>query len=220
MKRLLFLMLAGFVSLTLSAQEPTTTWPYLYPDFTDGVIYMRGGQKIPQKVNVHLAKGRIHYIDDKGVVRELNTQQVLFTEIGSDQYMVVNGDVMKVVGNVEKGFVAIHTYIDFQRMNETGGAYGTSSTSSATKKLTSVETAGANVNHMELAQNRENGEEVFLKTNYYIVTGGKVYEASKKGIESQLPADKAAAYKSFLKEHKIAWKDPQSLLQLVDFLSE
>jgi len=220
MKRLLFLLLACLVSQVMSAQAVTTAWPYIYPNFTDGIIYMRGGQKIPQKVNIHLAKGRIHFIDDKGVVRELNAEKVLFTEIGSDKYMVVNGDVMKVVGNVEKGFVAVHTYIDFQRMNETGGAYGTSSTSSATMKLTTIETAGANMNHMELAQNKENGEEVFLKTDYYLVTGGRVYEATKKGIESQLPADKIAGYKSFLKGHKISWKDPQSLLQLVDFLCE
>ena len=48
--------------LQLGAQPYTTAWPYLYSDFQDGVIYMTGGQKIYHKLNVHLMKGRLHYL--------------------------------------------------------------------------------------------------------------------------------------------------------------
>jgi len=216
MRKLLILTLSALWLLPLSAQ--TTAWPYEFPEFREGTIYLKGGQKDVQKVNLHLAQGRIHYIDDKGVVRELSTSNVIFVEAGNDKFMVVNGDAMKVAGSVGDGFVAVHNHIDFQRMSETGGAYGTSSSSSSTTRLASVETAGVNMTHMELLQNKENGEELVLATEYYIVTGGKVYEADRKSIEQEIPSAKREEFKTFLKSHKIKWNDTGSLLLLVDFL--
>ena len=40
-----------------------------------------------------------------------------------------------------------------------------------------------------------------------------------KDVEEALPDDKADAFKSFLKEHKIKWKKPQDMLKVVDFLA-
>ncbi len=219
MKKLILILTALFVSISAFSQECSTSWPYLYPDFQDGLIYMSGGQTIAHKLNIHVLKGRLHYIDGE-MVKEALGKDIIFIEIGKDRYMVVNGDVMKVVGSQEKGFVATHITGDMQKLLETGGAYGSSSTTQATRKLSSIEMAGANQNHMELRQNKDNGQAIDLIYKYYIVTNGQVYEATKRGIESQLSPERKAAFKVFLKNNKIKWKDPESLLTLLDFFNE
>ena len=50
-----------------------------------------------------------------------------------------------------------------------------------------------------------------------LMSGGKLMLASRKDVTEAVGA---SAMKAFLKTHKIKWKDPQSLLLVVDFLSE
>ncbi len=219
MKQILITLFISFLSISVYSQDCLTTWPYIYPEFQDGTIYMSGGQKINHKMNVHVLYGRLHYIDG-AIIKEALSNDIIYIEIANDRYMFVNGDIMKIVGNREKGFVATHVTADLQRLNETGGAYGTSSTSSATRKLTSVDIPGANRNHMELREGKNAGASLDLIYKYYIVTNGSVYEATKKGIESQLSPERKAEFKTFLKANKIRWKDPQSLLKLLDFLNK
>lgn len=219
MRKIVLTLIAIMASFGLQAQKCSTMWPYLYPEFTEGTIYMQGGQKVIQQVNVHTLKGRLHFID-KGVIKEAVSDEVLLVQIGEDRYMCVNSDIMKVAASEERGFIAAHITGDFQKLNNSSGAYGTSTTNSATQKLTSIDVAGkVNQNHMELWENRHNGELVDLVSKYFIVMPEMTIEASRKEIESSLDAGKKDAFKAWLKANKIKWNDPQSLLTLVDFLS-
>ncbi|MBR5736401.1 MAG: hypothetical protein IKX60_06395 [Bacteroidales bacterium] len=207
-------------ALTVSAQNTVmSTWPYLYPEFVNGTVYMTDGKKYEKEMNIHLAKGRLHFIDE-GFIKEVKTNDIVLIELNGEQFVVLEGNVVKAVGDLDKGYVAVHTTVDFQKLNESQGAYGITTTNSATMKMSSVDLVGVNTNHMELRQNRNTGKEVALKNVYYIVTGGKVFNANKKGIESQLDDAGKAAFKTFQKQHKIKWQDPQSLLQLVDFINQ
>ena len=209
-----------FFALTVFAQNTVmSTWPYLYPEFVNGTVYMTDGKKYEKEMNIHLAKGRLHFIDE-GMIKEVRTGDIILIELNGEQFTVLDGNVVKAVGDLDKGYVAVHTTVDFQRLNESQGAYGITTTNSATMKMSSVDLVGVNTNHMELRQNRNSGKEVALKNVYYIVTGGKVINANKKGIESQLDADGKAAFKAFQKHNKIKWQDPQSLLLLVDFVNQ
>ena len=206
----------------LGAQPYTTTWPYLYSDFQDGVIYMTGGQKIYHKLNVHLMKGRLHYLDND-VVKEAFAGDIFYAEIGpdSDKFMVVNGDMMKVVAEQPGGFVADHITGDFDALLTGTGAYGMQANTEAIQSYSSLNIQGAvNVNHMLLLQEKHEGREFDLRHQLYIVTSGKVCRAVRKDVEALLDKTQKALFKSYLKEHKVKWKDPQSLLQVVTFLDE
>lgn len=216
-KIILVTIVSLLASIVLPAQECSTTWPYLYPQFTNGVVHLVGGSKIQHQLNVHVQKGRLHYIEN-GIVKEAMNKDIFFVQIGGDRYNVVNGDVMRVVASKEGGFVAAHYVGDMDKLRETGGAYGSSSTTQATRLLTSIDMVGANTNHMEMWQNRHNGESISLICKYYIVVGHNVYPASRKGVETFLSDDRKADFKVFLKENKIKWKEPESLIKLVDFL--
>ena len=204
----------------LSAQSPTTTYPYLYDTFTDGTVVLTDGTKEQRQMNVHLRAGRLHYID-KGVVKEAFLTDVAAVEIGKDVFIPVQASVMKVVAKNDAGCVVLESIGDFDGSMEATGAYGVSSTSSATMKLTSIQTdSQVNQNYMNILNEKEKGVILNVDTKLYVVTPTYKVRATKKDVEASLPADKAAQFKAFLKANKVKWNNPQSLLSVVSFLSE
>jgi hypothetical protein len=211
-----------FVTSTLfaGAQHCTTLWPYVYPEFKDGTLYLAGKEKLTAKFNVHVQESRLHFLD-KGIIKETLNRDIVLVTIGDDIFMVVEGKVMQVVGSEERGFVATLILGDFDKLFNSSGAYGGSSSSSATTKLSSIDIGGKSiVNHMELRENKELGISLPLKYSYFIVTKGNVYPATKKGIRLQLNESETVEFNKFLKSNKIKWKNPDSLLTLLDFFNK
>ena len=220
MKRFLTAAILLIAAISALAQDYSTTWPYLYPTFTDGTIILRNGTKFQQPLNIHILRSALHYIDE-GVVKEAQLVDVLTAQIGEDRYMNVEGRMMKVVAGDGDCFVAKLSLGDFERLLQGSGAYGTTATSDATRKLTSLEIAGQpNQNHMEMWESRHGGERVTLINKYYVVTPGKVYEANRHAVESALDDTQKSAFKQWIKNHKIKWNDPESLLTLTEFLNQ
>ena len=77
-----------------------------------------------------------------------------------------------------------------------------------------------NTSHMEQFQHRESGKKLKIKKEFYVVVDGQAIKASKKEVTEAFGADRADAFKQFLKKNKINWKDEQSLLKLFDFLAQ
>ena len=214
-----FLLVIGTFTFSW-AQECTTIWPYIYPEFKEGTLYMVGGKQFTAQFNIHVQESRLHYLSN-GIIKETQSENIVLVKIGEDVFMSVDGKVMKVIGSEERGFVATLILGDFAKLNNSSGAYGGSSNSSAIMKLSSIEVGGKTiVNHMELKQKRDEGVPLPLKYQYYIVTKGKVYSATKKGIRSELSDSSAVEFKSFLKKNKIKWDNPQSLMTLLDFFNK
>ena len=223
MKR--FTLLLAFLMLALSVQaqiQAYTTWPYYYPDFQKGTLILSNGQQRVMPINIHLLKGDLHFVDDKGMIQMAPAGQFSAVQIGDDVFRRVNGYLMKITaGPDEKNFVAVRRTVDMSALNETGGAYGVSSTTASTRKLTSIDMPGLiNTSHMEIMQNHTNGQKLRIKSEYFVVIDGKAVKASKKEVAEAFGADRAAAFEQFLKKNKINWKDEQSLLKLFDFLAE
>ncbi len=218
MRRFLFIVLLMVPVLSyVAAQEPTTTWPYIFKDFTEATVYMSKGGKIEYKANVHLAKSTLHYIADD-MINEVRGRDILLVDFGGRKFMNVNNSLMEVVEEVEGGFIAMLREINFTELNETGGAYGSSSATTSTKALSSLEGIGSITTHMLQQDNKNSGKVLPLQSSYYIVTEGRVYPANKSMIEDFLPVDKKAAFKAFVKQNKIKWNNPQSLIKLVEVL--
>ena len=203
-----------------SAQTPTTTYPYLYDTFTDGTVVMTDGNKEARKMNVHLRAGRLHYIDN-GIIKEAYLTDVAAVEIGSDVYVPVYTSVMKVVAKNDNGCVVVEQLGDFEAALSGSGAYGTSATSSATMKLSSVHQEGqVNQNYMNVLNEKTDGTDLSIISTFYLVTPKYKVKALRSDIEAMLPQGKSDLLKAYIKEHKVKWKSPQGLLPLVDFLAE
>lgn len=220
MKRIAFTILLAMIFVSVSAQTTvTTSWPYLYDDFLESTIYMKGGQKLVQKVNINVVHDKAHYLD-KDVVKELVLTDVLIIEIGADRYMNVNNEMMKVVAENGDGFVAAEITGDFAALRETGGAYGTSSATAATRKVASLDLdSQINQNHVLLLQSKHDGSMLNLVTRYFIVSPAFVCAATRKDVDSMVPADRQDEWKKWQKEKKIKWKEPQSLLDVLKFFT-
>jgi hypothetical protein len=221
MKRIVYiaaiLILSAFGA---SAQSPTTTYPYLYDHFKDGVIIMSDGSQKAKQMNVHLRAGRLHYIDN-GVIKEAFLADVSAVEIGKDVFLPVYSTLMLVVAKNDNGCVALQQLGDFEAAISGTGAYGTSASSSATMKLTSVQSdSQVNQNYMNILNEKSEGMNLSILSTYYLVTPEYKVKATRNEIQSVLPQEKAARLKGYVKEHKVKWKSPQGLLPLLDFLAE
>lgn len=203
----------------LLAQEPTTTWPYRYSDFKEGQIVLLSGKKMPYRINIHYGQGKLHYIE-KGLIKEASLLDVAAAEVGTDRFIPVNGEMMEVMATSEYGCVVQETLADFSALNQNTGAYGTSSAASATTKLSSVQLEGqANQNHMLLLKEKENGKALPLVSKYYIVTPAVRVRASRNDVADILDESGKVEFKTWLKSHKVKWSNPESLLQVADFLN-
>ena len=74
------------LSATLCAAqgfEPTTTWPYIYGDFTAGKLVMNTGKVVEGKYNICIDDGRVHFIDGN-LVKQASAVEVTSVQIGND----------------------------------------------------------------------------------------------------------------------------------------
>ena len=200
----------------LPAQEPTTTWPYEFYDFQKCTVYFKKGGNAEHVANIHLLKSQLHMVNN-GNVFETNSGEILMVVFGETHYMNINNSLMKVVAENKSTFVAKHVEIDFTRLNETSSAYGIPASTSSTKALTSIEGFGTIPNHMMQRADKDSGKPLVFKEEYFIVTNGATYPADKKILEKILPEEKKVALKAFMKQNKIKWTEPQSLLKLGEF---
>lgn len=221
MRKLLAISIClSLLSYAAVSQPYTTTWPYLYPDFKEGVIHMRGGQEVSNLFNIHLLNGRLHYLDGE-VVKEAVPGDMLYVEIGGDRYRSVDGNIMRVEAESSAGFVAAHITGDFESLMVGKSAYGMTANTESITQVSSLDLQkGINTNHMLLLQGKQDGQEFDLLVKYYIVAGGRTYPAYKGDILKMLPDERKSAFKSFVKENRIKWDDPIKLVMLVDFLAE
>lgn len=200
--------------------KPTTTWPYLYADFQPGELKKITGAPIEGSYNIHIHLGTLHFIED-GFIREVSSSEIFSVKIGMDYYASVGGTMMKVLARSDNGFIAQETLADIAALNSTGGAYGSSSNSISTQALSSLEGIGgnrSNMNHMELKNSKDEGQVLPVKDKLFIVMNDAVIYAAKKDVTELYGVDKKAV-NAFIKENQIKWKDPQSLIVLLDYLT-
>lgn len=203
-------------SVLSSAQEPTTTWPYLYPDFTEGVVYLSSGQEFKRDVNVHLGHSHLHYIED-GVIREI-ISEVVAVQMGGDDFIVRDGEVYKVEAKKGGALIVSRTTGDFASLSDTGGAYGASSSTSATNKVSSiVDRNTVGISHSLLLQEKCEGQLLPLKTALYVVTEDFVCPATKKALEERYP-HRLEEFRAFVKRNKIRFGNVGSVSKILDFI--
>lgn len=221
MKRLLLLLSLNFALLFPSTgQECTTLWPYLYPDFKKGTLFFTNNDKVVKEFNVHVKDGALHYLDNQ-IIKKSSNQDILHVIIDEDTLKNVDGQFMKIIGAREnEGYVATLVLGDFDRLFNTQGAYGASSSSSSVTKLSSLILGGIHIiNLMELEEKQDEGLPLPLKYRNFIVFEDKVMPASRRGIIKRLDRNESSDFRKFLRNNNIDWSDPQSLITILDFFN-
>ncbi len=217
MKKITISLITLLCVLTISAQDITTMWPYKYPDFRDGTVYFKSRQTLSAPVNVHLLKSSLHYLD-KEEIKEVTTSDIVLVQVDNDSYFMRNNQLIYVIAGDSLAFLGETLMADFAALQNSGGAYGSSSSVQATNKLSSIDIGGITLtNHMELKSQKEGGSLLPVTRKYYIVTAENIYPATRKGIESELSGSEKEAFKQFVKQHKINWKRQESLITLLEF---
>lgn len=211
-----------FVVAAFAKYEPNTKWPYLYENFTQGVIYSTDKQKSEAELNVHLSGNVLHYIGKDGRVYQSDSKGIARVEIGSDAYIFNDGKLMQIIANEGTNLLLKLQKGDFDRMQSgSGGAYGSDLNSSASKSLTSLELGGMNTpEHGKMLQEKNDGSYIPMSTVYYFVIDGKTIEATKSSVFDYVGKDKEDALKQFVKENKIKWKNTESLEKVLEYLSK
>lgn len=215
-----FLMVMGYLLPITAQYAPNTKWPYLFDNFQEGTIYMVNNQKTEGKVNIHLLGSALHYLNNEQVL-QADLKDVSHVEIGSRTFIPDDNKIMEVIA--KKGSYSILKLItgDFESLLSSGGAYGSSSNTSATRDLSSLDIGGLNnPNHGLMLQEKTDGREVPLVIKFYLQTKDKqLFPANRKDIEKSLNEEQKVKWKVFLKSHKVKWKDEQRLAVILNFFN-
>lgn len=226
MKKLLFLCICTFMAVAAYAQKdytPTTSWPYLFPDFVEGQLEV-GPRQTKALVNIHLNLGALHYVEN-GRIKESSTLGISSLTVGEDKFRNVGGKMMKVLAETGGGYIVEETRANYTAVVRKDGAYGTTGlNSTTTKSFLYNENALNGYNgylmtdvYADLLAMKDNSETLPVQKNRYIVIGLDQIPADKKNVSSLDGLDKKA-FKAFLKTEKIKWDDPQDLVKVLDYI--
>lgn len=212
----------GFV-LSATQYSPTTKWPYLYENFLDGTVYFAADQKTKQmKLNIHLQNCTLHYLDGDKVLQS-NPRDIERIQIGNDQFIYMNGELVRLVKKTDGGISLVESVkADLAALSKgASGAYGMGTDVSAVNQLTSIQLGGiSNLSHAQMKLERNDGKDLSLIKTYYFIFGDKIVEATRKEVEKSLGDNGKTKLKAFLKQNKIKWKEEASLIKLLEFFHQ
>ena len=224
MKRFFIVSIVSLFCVAAAAQDytPTVNWPYVNPDFYEGILRQMGSKVSKARFNVHLGQGHLHILTD-GMIAEAALTDVLSVKIGEDEYTNVGGKMMKVLAQSKNGYVVEERLADYSAVVRNDGAYGGSNTNAA-KGFSYDENYGnysylITNNYEDLLSQKDNSEELPVTVKRYIVINGLPTLAIKKNVAAMDGVNKKA-FSEFLKQEGINWKNPQDVLKVIDYIVE
>lgn len=224
MKKFLFAGLVGlFASCCLSvrAWEPTTLWPYLFEDFTEATLCFNSGETGKARINIHLLRNDLHYLNGSKIFTNDNQNNIArIVTADSTAFVRCENCFVEVLGETPQAIVGRRTNGDFDRLNQSTGAYGTSSSTSAVDNLSNLQIGGlTNLNYDLIRVERENSQTLPLSVRYCFVVDGKIYNANKRTIAKLLPKESQKEFNAFLKKNKVKWNREEGLKQVLEYIS-
>jgi len=227
MRKIIVSLVALFSATTfICAQEmflgPTEKWPYIFGQFQEGAVHFGPGyQDLNVKVNLCVADGHLHYIDENGIILESETKEVTGATINGVEYFNFAGILYKVIAKNENGSVVSVQLYDPTQMGKVDIGFGITSDNFAasTADVSAFASIGQGFLHAKIADiisTKDEGASLPLVETYHIIVGNKIISAEKKEFQDMV--GKAAA-DEFLKANKIKWNKPETLLPVVDFIA-
>lgn len=206
--------------------EPTDTWPYLYAHFENGAVRTTKGALLSYTtLNICIGDGKLHYVQGDKIM-QADMSNVFTARVGEEDVFVnIGGKMYKVLFESEEGFIVSLTSVDYDELKKVDIGYGVSS---STASMTNTNLAGlgidsiSGVNMMNMTLNRaeqqkNSGKVLPTKVDNYFYVGGKFILADKREVQDLVGKE---SMKAFLKENKVKWSKPETLVPVVAFLSE
>ena len=184
---------------------------YLFPEFSDGFVYLKG-MRSAGKLNYNMLVGEMHFIDNENQVLALNTDDVQMVNIDNRKFYPFNKmefvEELLVAGNLQlqirrKGNVASHSK---------KGAYGMSSSTSAITSYNSIQ--GADRTH-----NLSVIENVMISLNkfYYLVIDNKRFLIKNQKTFTKQFSQHKTQIEAFVKDQNISFDNEDDLITLVKY---
>ncbi len=204
-------------SMAQQTYKPTTLWPYINSDFSQGTVYQSGGRTTEATLNVHLMSGELHSLKGDNI-SAVTLTEIDSVRIGSTTFIPSDGCMCEVLGHSGRVFVVKKVIGDFNKLMSGTGAYGTTLSTSGRRELTSLEIGGINqTNHGLLRQNREQSQILPVKTSRLIIitsadakAAPQIVDCTSRSVKELIPAAKQDEWKTAVKEAKIKWSKDES----------
>lgn len=205
-----------------STFTPSDAWPYAFESFRKGVIHFEAPYAdLEAEINICVADGHLHYLEE-GVILESETKGVTGAEIDGKKYICFGKEMLEVIVENENGYVGKISLYDPTQTGQVDIGFGITSSAFAANSvdLSSAIGLGSSFVHAKVADiaiKKDEGTPLALKSLVYIVAGDERIEPFKKDFQDLVGKDEAAA---FLKDNKVKWNNPQTLLPVVDFIAK
>ena len=222
--RILLAVTLFFCSLSVSAQEyhPREGWPYLFEEFSAGVVTNYGGEVSADGFfNVSVVDGKLHFVQD-GKIMVANMNQLQAVRIGDKVFVNRMGKLKEVVSEERGGFFVLREVdVDMDELAKTDIGFGARSAVASTQKVNGLMVSGGTVNlALETAiAAAKDGAELPVREKYVFLVKSREYPADKSSFLSMEGIDKASA-KAFLKSEKIKWHNAASLGVVLKYIAE
>jgi hypothetical protein len=216
-------VLSFSIHLYSTGQEytPTTNWPYLFENFQDGTIHFKEGDNTLKKVNIHLHKNTLHYVENDKIYQIDDKNDIDFVEINNEKFVYKNKELLQVIQQIENNGLYLLAKVDLDKLTTATGAYGSNAQTASTRNLTNLDFVDVvNIRYVQLISGKEEGRLLPLKKSYYFDISGELIPANKKEVEKRLETSQVKEeYKQFVKKNKIKWNQANSLIQVLEFLN-
>lgn len=205
----LLLACTSTVSAQLSQQVKRSRSVFLYPEFQDAKIRQSFGRKVEAKANIYLKDASLVYMENGKIMRAF-TKGIFGVTFGdSVEFVKVDSVMARVVAKKDYNYLLCKTTVNMTRYREeeSGGA-----------GMDFFEMSDFNVFMNMNEDKRDDDLGIPLMDKYYFSIQGTIIPANKSDFKPFVRKGKQADFKELMKDRFWSWKDPKSLVQLLEYL--
>ncbi len=212
MKPVTFALIFSLLSLVCNSQVKVIELThYLFPEFTNGVVLMKTGEKNEALLNYNSLTEEMIF-DNRGVKLAIGDLELVDTVyIGSRKFFLLENKFVELIYKSKS-----EVYAEYKCTVKDPGkpaAYGGTSQTSATSTYSSY-FSGGQVYELKLPE----GYETRPFTYYWLKKDGKVNKFLSVRQLAKLCGEKENLIKAYQKTHEVKYDDQKSILDLIKFL--
>lgn len=182
---------------------------FLYPEFQDAKIRQSFGRKVEAKANIYLKDASLVYMENGKIMRAF-TKGIFGVTFGdSVEFVKVDSVMARVVAKKDYNYLLCKTTVNMTRYREeeSGGA-----------GMDFFEMSDFNVFMNMNEDKRDDDLGIPLMDKYYFSIQGTIIPANESDFKPFVRKEKQADFKELMKDRFWSWRDPKSLVQLLEYL--
>lgn len=212
MMRITFVLIFSLLSAVCSSQVKVVELThYLFPEFTNGVVLMKSGEKNEASLNYNSLTEEMIF-DNRGVKLAIGQLELVDTiYIGGRKFFLLDNKFVELIYKSKS-----EVYAEYKCSVKDPGkpaAYGGTSQTSATTTYSSYFTGGQ-VYDLKLPE----GYETKPFTHFWLKKNGKLNKFLTVRQLSKFYGEKENLIKAYQKTHEVKYDDQESILELIKFL--